>query len=133
MKTVLDEDENVTEATIIINSSKAAEFQRFSLLHELGHLVTKTWTTPSFEEDASTTHYTLSTHIDYDVTNISEKEYRSNSYLLREQIANIFALRVLMPSKQFYQKLRDFNDIEEMADFFGLNKEAVVSRAQIGM
>ena len=129
MRTELDSDKKPTKATILINSSKGPKFQRFSLVHELGHLVTGTWTCTN-KEDSQV--FTLSTHIDFDITNIDESDYADSEYLLNEQIANIFALRVLMPGKQYYELLRTCGDISEIAKFFGLTEDAVISRAKIG-
>lgn len=133
MRTRLGSNNNVTEARILINSSKDPKFQRFSLVHELGHLVTRTWTLPTQPaEESESPNYTISTHINYNVTNIKPEDYSRDGYLLKEQIANIFALRVLMPSRQYYEKLKTIGDIAEISQFFGLTEDAVVSRAQIG-
>ncbi len=117
-----------SKANIVLNTdSDDAVFQRFSLFHELGHLVTLTK-----DNLIHTENYVVSTHIDYELTNISPNDYKENAYLLKEQIANIFALRVLMPSKMFYKKMREYNDITKVADFFGVTQDAVLSRMMIG-
>ena len=116
-----------SSATIVLNADTDTEFQRFSLLHELGHLVTF-----NGDEPIDSSNYILSTHINYNVTSIPKEKYDKNKYLLKEQIANIFALRVLMPSNQFYEKMLELKDISAVAKFFGLTKDAVISRMMIG-
>lgn len=116
-----------SKVTIVLNSDNDAVFQRFSLLHELGHLITF-----DESEEIDSDNYIISTHINYNVMSISPEQYNQSDYLLKEQIANIFALRVLMPSSQFYKKMEEFNDISEVANFFGLTNDAVISRMMIG-
>ncbi len=117
-----------SEANIVLNTdSNDAVFQRFSLFHELGHLLTLTR-----DNLINTDDYVVSTHIDYEVTSISKDEYEKDPFLLKEQIANILALRLLMPGKQFYPKMQELNDIDKVAQFFGVTKDAVMSRMRIG-
>ena len=131
MKTELDgEGKKPQKASIILNADNDIVFQRFSLLHEIGHLVACAWEKDDILGNGK--KFVVSTHIDYDITNIPEKHYSKNKYMLNEQIANIFALRVLMPTAQFYKKLSEYGDISKVARFFGLTNDAVVSRAMIG-
>ena len=129
------ESENVQapllEAFIILNSDHAYDFQRFSLLHELGHLMTLN-TSEASMETVDENKYIVSTHIDYQITRIKEDEYKNDKYLLDEQIANIFALRVLMPTKQFYSVAKKYGEISKIAKFFGVTNDAVISRMMIG-
>lgn len=131
MRTILSEDNKVLSADIVLNTDNDASFQRFSLLHELGHLVTEAWQKVDIYK-ANENRYVVSTHIDYRVTSISESEYENSEYLTNEQIANIFALRVLMPSSHFYKKMEETNDIKKTAKFFGVAPDAVISRMMIG-
>lgn len=133
MKTELDNKTSKTVcADIILNSDNDAAFQRFSLLHELGHLVAHAWK-PSEEITMDMPNkYVVSTHIDYKITTIKKDEYEKDGYLENEQIANVFALRVLMPSKQFYKRIKEYNNISDVARFFGVSEEAVISRMMIG-
>lgn len=119
-------EENQT-ATIVVNSDKDKKFQRFSLVHELGHLITGHYTATDNEN-----RYTLSTHIKYDITSISEEACRKSEALKNEQIANIFALKVLMPYDAFSKQLFEHNDFQSVADFFGVTKDAVRSRSLLG-
>lgn len=131
MRTVLDGENKVLSADIVLNTDNDASFQRFSLLHELGHLVTEAWQDVDIYKE-NENRYVVSTHIDYRVTSISEDEYENSKYLTNEQIANIFALRVLMPSSHFYKKMEETNDIKKTAKFFGVAPDAVISRMMIG-
>ncbi len=133
MKIELDSNEGAPQkASIILNVDNDNKFQKFSLLHEIGHLVMHAWDQNEIFKEKNKQAYVVSTHIDYKITNISKSEYESDRYLLNEQIANVFALRVLMPTKLFYTKIRDCHDLDEVAAFFGVAKEAVISRAMIG-
>ncbi len=121
---------NERTALILLNSNKKinARFMRFSLAHELGHLITKQCDV-SHEEN----QFTLSTHIDYRVSSILEKNYDDNEYLLKEQIANIFALNVLIPTPLLV-KLTTFykiTDNEELANKFGVDESAIDSKLKI--
>ena len=119
-----------TEATIVLNSDKDVLYQRFSAFHELGHLVAIDHNTAGKRYIAP--NFIISTHINYNITSISPKEYNESNYLLNEQIANIFALRVLMPTAIFYLKVRELNNITLVAKFFGVTEDAVMSRMKVG-
>ena len=114
-------------AVIVLNSDMPMEYQRFSLFQQLGHLATLPPDVP-VDQDS----YHVSTRIDYDLTDITAEELDNDYYLMREQVANVFALRVLMPSDQFYQKLRKLDSVSAAARFFGLGPDAVISRMMIG-
>lgn len=123
----IDFDTKPRAASIVLNSDLPPSFQRFSLLHQIGHLVTLP---PDAQLDPNNFH--VSTHINYDLSRITEEELTSSYYLLREQIANIFALRVLMPNEQFFQVMRQMGNIQSVATFFGVTEDAVISRMMIG-
>ena len=114
-------------AYIVVNSDMPATYQRFCLFQQIGHLATLP---PDVPVDPQSYH--VCTHIDYDLTSISEKELDNDYYLMREQVANVFALRVLMPDSQFYWKLRELDSVLAAARFFGLTIDAVISRMMIG-
>lgn len=126
MLTTIDGSEKV--ADIVLNEDKGPEFQRFSLIHELGHLSTADNIATLFHADND---YVVSTHIDYKVTSIKRDMYEHNDFLRKEQLANIFALRVLMPRKAFYDAVKRFDSITEVAKCFGLSKAAAVSRIML--
>lgn len=126
MLTTIKNGEKV--ADIILNEDKGAEFQRFSLIHELGHLITAEKSDELFHADND---YVVSTHIDYSVTSIKSERYKNNDFLRKEQLANIFALRVLMPSKAFYNAVKKLDSVTEISNCFGLSKAAAVSRIML--
>lgn len=120
-------DGNNRIAEIIINSDKDDEYQRFSLVHELGHLMTDK---NNFELDNK--RFMLSTHINWNMFSIPKEKYDNNTLLLNEQIANVFALRVLIPFEKLYKKIEESSDLNEIATSFGVTKDAVVSRIALG-
>lgn len=123
----VDFDTTPKAATIILNSVMPGTFQRFSLMQQIGHLVT---IPPDSRLDPNSFH--ISTQINYDLWRINEEELENDCYMLREQIANIFALRVLMPNKQFFRVMRELGNTQAVAAFFGLTEDAVISRMMIG-
>ena len=114
-------------ATIVLNSDMPAAFQRYALMQQIGHLITLP---PDVRLNPD--NYNVSKHIYYDLSQITEEDLENNYYLMREQVANIFALRVLMPNRQFYQKMRQLGSVSAVAQFFGLTEDAVKSRMMIG-
>ena len=123
----IEADGTPKAAYIVVNSDMPATYQRFCLFQQIGHLVTLPLDIPVDPQS-----YHVCTHINYDLTSISEKELENDYYLKREQVANVFALRVLMPGSQFYWKLRELDSVMEVARFFGLTTDAVISRMMIG-
>lgn len=113
-------------AEIILNSDKDVKFRRFSLIHELGHLVNGKYTIEDTDNE-----YTLSAHIRYDITSFSEKDCE-DPMIMREECANIFALKVLMPRDAFIRQVLDSGSFVEISDFFGVSEDAVKSRALLG-
>ncbi len=112
-------------AIILLNELETPAMKRFSLVHELGHLMTQ----PQLF-DTKDCGYTVSTHIDMDITSISEDILRQedNKFLIDEQVANIFALLVLIPKDLFWGALRKYDSFEEAAKFLGVEKNALISR-----
>ncbi len=109
-------------ATILLNEKENPKMKRFSLVHELGHLMTQPLDL--------TKNYQVSTHIDMDITSIPEHilDKTENKFLIEEQVANIFALLVLIPYESLLYAMRRYESLEAVADFFGVEKDAVVSR-----
>lgn len=109
------------EAIIYLNSSNSTEMMRFSLMHEIGHLV-------MFDVDKLSEGKTLvSAQINADITYLSDSIIGGNKYLEAEQAANIFALTILMPKELFLAASRAYT-IDKLANLFGVTKEAVISR-----
>lgn len=109
-------------AAILLNERENARKQRFSLVHELGHLM--------LQGTVCNDGFRVSTHIDMDLTSIPTEilEEQDNNFLLQEQQANIFALLVLMPGDMFERVKEEKDSISEIARVFGVEKDAVYSR-----
>ena len=119
----VSENDNAKTATIFLNNKATAKMQRFSLIHELGHLITDVNT-------VSIGKYKISAHIDMDITTIPEKILNDKKYafLIDEQIANIFALLVLIPYDLLCEEAPKYNKFEDLADAFGVETNAIISR-----
>ena len=117
---------NKKNANILLNQKESPEMQRFSLVHELGHLM--------MQDLSNINGYKISTHIDMDITSIPEEllDKKENSFLIEEQQANIFALLVLIPYDMLKGVLMEKDSLEETAKFFGVEKSAIVSRMALG-
>ena len=112
-------------ARIMLNSRETLTKQRFSLVHELGHLVTGNM------DDSG--DFLFSTHIDMDITSISDCDLKNDSFLVGEQIANIFALLVLIPYDLLVKAMKQFDSLDDIARMFGVEKDAVISRIVLGV
>lgn len=111
--------------TIVLNSDMPPTFQRFSLMQQIGLLLT---IPPDVHVNQD--NFYVSAHISYSLKAMDDM---ADDYdLLRAQTANIFALRVLMPSKQFYRVMRELGNTQAVAMFFGVTDDAVLSRMMIG-
>lgn len=126
--TRIDFDSVLRSAIIAINSEMPAPVRRFSLVQQIGRLVTLP---PDAHLDPDIFH--VRADIKLDLSGITEEELAGSRYYLQEQIANIFALRVLMPSGQFFQAMRRLRDIHTAAAFFGVTEETVIARMMIGV
>ena len=103
MRTLIEQGA-LKEAQIILNSDIEDSFSRkFSLLHEIGHLFVEGADSFNFPEKGR--HFVVSTHINYSLRNIPASDYNNSEYLLNEQRANVFALLVIMPNKEFFSAL----------------------------
>lgn len=110
-------------ASILLNEKETDEMKRFSLVHELGHLLTQPELT-DFESG-----FRVSTHIDMRITSIPEEvlDDPQNDFLVKEQAANIFALAVLIPYDILLDVLKHKTH-EKAAKFFGVEVDALSSR-----
>ncbi|AXF52090.1 MAG: hypothetical protein [Podoviridae sp. ctcf755] len=109
--------DNDNEFTIILNSDNDAKYRRFSLIHEIGHIVLNA---PNFEIGK----FVASFHINYKVNHLDEI---TDVITLNEEMANIFALCVLMPEKNFLNDILK-KDIITVSKIYGVTPEAVKSR-----
>lgn len=117
---------NEYSAIVLLNSIHPFSKMRFSLAHELGHIMAQI----PHEVDTAEGKMVVSMHID---TNITSFKITANSlkYEIDEQIANIFALLVLMPTKVFTAVYDLLQDERLVADYFGVEVSAVKSRMKL--
>lgn len=116
---------NEQVAVLIINSDYSADMQRFSVAHELGHLITHI---PNFTyEQIDDDNFTISAHINPDITFISEEECQDDKYLIAEQVANIFALLVLIPQNIKIRDIKKYG-IDALMRKYGVTEDAIYSR-----
>lgn len=113
-------------AMIYINSDNDEIIQRFSIAHELGHLVTEA---PNYIVGDD---FTLSTQVNSDITFIDNETLEENDFLINEQIANIFALLVLIPDEITVGKIAQ-EGCTELAQKYKVTKEAIMSRMILGL
>lgn len=120
-----DTNEEEKLARIIINSDYDPNMQRFSVAHELGHLITEI---PNFTyEEINDGKFTISTHVYADITYIPEEVCKKNKYLIAEQVANIFALLVLIPDDIRIRDLKTYG-IDDLTGKYGVTEDAIYSR-----
>lgn len=105
--------------TIHLNSRFSAENQRFSVAHELGHLIIQ--------------YMYRSEYWDKLPTGVIANQDVNSSDIENEQSANAFAYELLMPRKEFIQASRECikngaYDIKEMAEKFELPTEIIDKR-----
>lgn len=114
-------------AVIFLNERETPEMKRFSLIHELGHLITH-----YCDEDKSD-GLLVSTHIDMDITSIPDEilDRKGYEFLIDEQVANIFALLVLIPYDSLIDALEKTDSVEKAAQLFGVEKDALISRLML--
>ena len=122
----VSENENGRIAKILLNSLETPEMQRFSLVHELGHLILENM---KKIDDG----FLFSTHIDMDITSLSEESIDHSEFLLGEQMANIFALIVLIPYNHLLDAMKEHDSLDVVANVFGVEKKAIISRIGLGI
>lgn len=122
------EEGNKKIAFLIVNEAKSPQQQRFATVHELGHLITKI---PNYSYVYNEERkFTISTQINADITYISNEKCKSDKFLMAEQVANIFALLVLIPEDLTIQRM--VNDgVQSLSKEFGVTEEALYSRLLI--
>lgn len=122
------DDGTQKKAQIVVNEAKSAQQKRFATVHELGHLITKI---PNYsyvtDNDGA---FTVSTQINADITFISEDDCKNSDFLKAEQVANIFALLVLIPDEITIQKMASEGP-DALAEKYGVTPEMLYSRMLI--
>ena len=119
-------DQDDRKAVVLLNTRETAEMQRFSLVHELGHLMLNNMNT-------SSSGFLFSTHIDMDITSFNDEDWENNKLLMEEQLANVFALLVLIPYDMLLKAMKKYDSIDDIAKLFGVEKNAVISRIMLGV
>jgi len=98
------------EKSIYLNASDSYERQRFTLAHEIGHVVLHH---PENEED----EYRM---VDY--------RGRNQTFDPKEWEANIFAANILMPEEKTKQIWEQLNDVDDFARYFEVSRSAAAIR-----
>lgn len=119
------------ERHILINDSQGANRQRFSMAHELGHLVLHDTSAERLFVDAGVRLYQR-------VGQPSSAQYLNPESLTtpeEEREANYFAAALLMPeptvrAQAFLQHALDEDVVQEMADYFAVSVQAMAIRLQ---
>ena len=113
------------QAIILLNEKETPEMQRFSLVHELGHLM--------IQDLSEFSGYKVSTHIDMDITSIPNEilDRKGFEFLVEEQQANIFALLVLIPYELLKKVAKEHDSFDGMAKALGVEKNAIISRMEL--
>lgn len=106
-----NEEEYETDKVIGVNGDDEVGHQRFVIIHELAHYL-----------------------FDYDMTdNPYFDNYIKNSHkTLNEQIANVFAANILMPTKRFVLEFDENKsmrgNVEHWSEYFGVQEKAARKR-----
>ena len=112
------------DVSIFLNTGNDKKFQRFSLAHELGHLI-------YFCLEKKSEELIISTHINYKVTSISKEEWENDEFVKEEQIANVFALKLLIPDS-ILNNLLDKYTIPDVEELLGVPDGAVRETMKLG-
>lgn len=116
---------NRKEARVLLNVNMSPQQMRFSMAHELGHLITEKYSITDNEQQ-----FHISTHIDADFTSFDWNDTEED-VLVNEQIANVFALLVLLPKQAFTTARALLVDFSMLAEYFDVDIAAIRSRAQL--
>lgn len=121
----INKKDNEYSAKILINSDVPPKMQRFALAHELGHILTNAidldYITPNDGK------FTISSMVSPDVTLISNDQSSENKFILAEQLANIFAILVLVPDTMNIKTLSSV-DIDTLLSRYGVTSETIYSK-----
>ena len=115
------------EAFIAVNTLNNAKVQRFSIAHELGHLITGA---EAYDyETPNNGKFTISSQINSDITCILDEQCKENEFLMAEQISNIFAVLVLIPDEITIKQLRE--NAEDLSSRYGVTIDALYSKMML--
>lgn len=124
---VMEGANGVHRAHIVLNQDKDLKFRRFSLVHELAHLITGEYVLAEKEDQ-----YMICSHIQYDIRPFVEGHCQNDSFVIAEELCNVVALKILLPADKFAKKMFELKDISEVAKCFGVTEDAVCSRMLLG-
>ena len=107
---------------IYLNDKYPTQRKRFSLVHELGHILTK-------KNNFSEGRAFASAHMKFDVVSLDENSIEGNTALENEQIANVFALSILVPKKEMLKYGSNESDV--LCDVLGVTEDVVDTRFKL--
>jgi Zn-dependent peptidase ImmA (M78 family) len=99
------------EYEIIINKSHSVVRQRFTVAHEIAHYI--------FDRDYLDIHKSID----------RDGDAKDHSYRHREIRANKFASELLMPEERFIDIFLELKNIDTLANYFLVSKNAIKFRA----
>ena len=108
---------------ILVNTDKSTAFQRFSIIHEMGHIVTGCLV------ESKQNAWIVSSDISYDIPSTPPKKDKNQAY---EVIANIFALKVIIPMDMLLEQIKAGKGIKYIASYFMADADAVLARIKLG-
>ena len=98
------------EKSIYINENDSINRQRFTVAHELGHIIL---------------------HHEANEESFKEVDFRTNSgFDVRESQANSLAAALLMPRKKANEIWKKLKDVDDFADAFKVSKQAASIRLE---
>ena len=113
---------NKNKFVILVNTDKPTAFQRFSIIHEMGHIATGCLIND--KQNA----WIISTNISYGIPSIPPKD-KNQAY---EVMANIFALKVIIPMDMLLEQIKAGKGIKYIALHFITDADAVLARIKLG-
>lgn len=113
---------NKDKFVILVNTDKPTAFQRFSIIHEMGHIATGCLV------DDKRNAWIISTDISYDIPSAPQKD-KNQAY---EVMANIFALKVIIPIDILLEQIKAEKSIKYIASYFITDTDAILARIRLG-
>ena len=104
-------------ATILVNTDYDANVQRFAVVHELGNIL--------MCDRPTSSDYVASKYVNPDIT--APMPESDSSYSMRERLANIFAVLVLVHRDIKISDIKK-NGIDRLKSDFGVEEDAIMSR-----
>ena len=121
----IEQNNNRYLAKILINADKAPKLQRFAVAHELGHILTDCITLDYITPNDG--NFVISTKLNPDITLIDCRKCLEDNFLYAEQLANIFAVLVLIPDIMNIKTLSS-TDMDNLLSRYGVSCETIYSK-----